>query len=102
MEEIWKQCSRNQDYEVSNLGRIRNKAKKVLHRKPNITGYVRSYLGFAGTVSLHILVAEAFIPKVELSKTIVNHIDGIRHNNVVTNLEWVTPKENANKSFSVS
>lgn len=97
MEEIWKPCKRNEDYEVSNLGYIRNARKKVLIRKPNIAGYIRAYLGSAGTVSLHILIAEAFIPKLDPSRNIVNHIDGIRHNNQATNLEWVTHKENCNR-----
>jgi len=97
MEEIWKTCTRNAQYEVSNMGKIRNSKKKVLERKPDCAGYIRAYLGYKKCVALHILVAEAFIPKLDLSKTLVNHIDGIRHNNNVLNLEWVTSKENANK-----
>jgi hypothetical protein len=44
MDEIWKPCKRNKDYEVSNLGRIRNKQKKILKRKPNISGYIQQFL----------------------------------------------------------
>ena len=98
MDEIWKPCKRNKDYEVSNLGRIRNKQKKILIRKPNISGYIRAYIGSTvGDVSLHILVAEVFINNDDPLKKYVNHIDGVRHNNIVTNLEWVTSKENANR-----
>lgn len=44
------------------------------------------------------LVAMAFIPN-HLNKPYVNHIDEVRHNNNVNNLEWVTPKENNHHSL---
>lgn len=42
---------------------------------------------------IHRLVAENFIP-IEDGKFQVNHIDGNKLNNDVSNLEWVSPKEN--------
>ncbi len=46
------------------------------------------------TISVHRLVAQAFLPCENFENLVINHIDGDRTNNHVTNLEWVTQKEN--------
>jgi hypothetical protein len=46
------------------------------------------------TYLVHRLVADAFISKVD-DKIFINHIDGIRDNNHISNLEWCTKKENS-------
>ena len=51
-------------------------------------------------VSIHRLVAIYFIPN-ENNLPWVNHIDGDRHNNNASNLEWCTPSENERHSIAV-
>ena len=47
---------------------------------------------------VHRLLAEAFIPNPQ-NKAHINHIDGNKLNNCITNLEWNTPAENTNHSI---
>jgi len=51
-------------------------------------------------LSVHRLVANTFIPKIE-GKDFVNHKDGNKANNCYSNLEWVTSSENTKHSFNV-
>lgn len=48
--------------------------------------------------TLHRLIAEAFIPKIE-GENIINHIDGNKLNNSIDNLEWCTYSENNKHAY---
>lgn len=87
------------DYEVSTLGRVRNKITNHILKPIKCTnGYLEYQLNKNGKrfcKLAHRLVAEAFIEN-ENNKPQVNHKDENIKNNCVENLEWVTAKENAN------
>ena len=53
-----------------------------------------SHNGKRCAIALHRIVAYLFIPNTDTTKNIVNHIDGNKLNFKITNLEWVTQKEN--------
>lgn len=99
MVEIWKDVTGYVGlYQVSNLGRVRNKSGLIMSQKPSKRdGYVRLLLYKAGKYKaeyVHILVAQQFLQKPSFDSAEVNHIDANKSNNVVSNLEWVTKREN--------
>ena len=91
--EIWVPIKDNLAYFISNKGRV----KTYYDYYPKIgrdknTGYSYVYLN-SKRFQLHRLLAKAFIPNPE-GKPYVDHIDGNKQNNDLSNLRWATYIEN--------
>ena len=106
-------------YEVSNFGRVRSLTRtrmvnnshggvsprtdrgRLLALGDNGNGYVFVQFRSNGkrrNYYVHRLVAEVFIGKPENGEFVVDHLDHNRRNNYAGNLEWVTQKENIQRS----
>lgn len=101
MKEIWKDIKDYEGlYQISNFGRLRKVKNKIQIIKPTkcTNGYLEYALWKNGKRKVflaHRLVAEYFIDNTNNFPEI-NHIDENIENNIVSNLEWVTSKYNAN------
>ena len=94
-------------YEVSDLGNVKSlnynktKKEKQLNKYLEKNEYYSVCLSFMGkykTRTVHQLVAESFLNhNPSMFKLVVNHINGIKTDNRVKNLEIITARENTNK-----
>ena len=91
-------------YQISNLGNVRSFTPlskggnlKPVYRKGYATVILRKN-GVSKIHSVHRLIAQAFIPN-PLQLPYVNHKDGNKSNNDISNLEWCTHLENMRHAF---
>lgn len=108
--EIWKSLNiNNHVFTVSNKGRVKSKRNIITYGSLDSNGYTRTASMFKSKLKhmhVHVLVATAFLdkPKHYIDcdiKLIVNHKDGIKANNHVENLEWVTYQENNQHAIDI-
>lgn len=114
--EIWKDIKDYPGYQVSNLGRVRTYNKithtekhgirhwenRILKQKCTKKKMLRVDLWNEKghkTLSVHRLVAVAFLGDPPEEKMTVNHKDGNRQNNKVDNLEWLSLADNIRHGF---
>ena len=112
--EIWKEVRGYEDYEVSNLGRVKSLARIITtvrgsrSYKEKISKQTlgnRSYLvvslsknGKCKTRCIHQLVAESFLGHIPNGyKAIVDHVDNNPLNNNLNNLQIISQRENSSK-----
>lgn len=110
--EIWKDIPGYENsYQISNMGRVKSLPKKqhtphgvefytkvkILKQQMMKNGYLvlPSFSEKTSTRLIHRLVALTFIPNENIEND-VNHINEIKTDNRVENLEWMTHKENCN------
>lgn len=103
MRETWKDAIGYEGlYEVSNTGKVRRfNNKKILKQRTNKNGYYRIQLSKKSKLKNHgvsRLVAQAFIPNPN-NLPQVNHKNGLKFDNNINNLEWVSIKDNIIHSF---
>lgn len=94
----WKIIKDYENYEVSDSGLVRNRKTGRELKGLDNRGYLRVCLykyDKQTFKSIHRLVAETFIPNPD-KKPEVNHINEIKCDNRIENLEWMTSKENMN------
>ena len=98
--ELWKDITfipEANGYEISSEGRLRNSKGTMFFGHKDDNGYIRVCIN-EKLYRMHILVAKAFLPNPE-DKPHVNHKDGVRDNNKLENLEWVTRSENMQHAY---
>lgn len=115
MREVWKPiCGYEGFYEVSNLGRVKSlwfrnnhsliRRDKIMSTTDNGSGYkivgLRLPLEKKRNFYVHRLVAEAFIDNPS-DLPVIDHIDHDRGNNRADNLQWVTQRENVQRSVEL-
>lgn len=108
VEEVWKDVVGFEDYfKISSFGNLFSKrTNKCLKKHKHPHGYLHVATKIGGRkgknvcFKLHRLVADAFLDG-KLEGYVVNHLNGIKYDNRVENLEWCSHKENYDHAVKI-
>jgi HNH endonuclease/NUMOD4 motif len=93
----------NNKYVINTNGQIKSASKgRLINQRLDRGGYMSVRLSMNGqtkTHYVHRLIAETFIPNPK-TKPFINHINGIKTDNNIENLEWVTHAENMQHAYA--
>jgi hypothetical protein len=99
----------NDRYYLSNKGRMVTRRwhnayiPAFMKPAPDAGGYLRTMIlrrGEYHTIKMHREIAKVFIPN-PLNKPTINHLNGIKTDNGIENLEWATRSENVTHAFAM-
>jgi len=111
MSEIWKRVPGYDRYKVSNKGRVIGASGRLLNpfdrqKHTNRNGYLTVHLSTPNgkskykNMTVHYLVLLAFIGE-RPKGFVINHINGIRGDNRLENLEYCTQSHNTKHAFNI-
>lgn len=102
--EQWKTVSGYEDYSVSNTGLVRSdRFNRILKPSESNNGY--TYINLVKnrikkTHSIHKLVMEYFGDEKPSANFVIDHFDGNKTNNHISNLQWVSIQENTTRAYN--
>ena len=102
--EEWKVIEKATNYEISTCGQVKNTTTKRILKPTLVNGYLAIGLRINNkttTTFIHRLVATCFLVCPD-EAYVVNHKDGIKTNNIIENLEWISQSANSKHAYSLN